>query len=286
MGTLIDHRLGDGALKRVLLSVSWAASVLLLAGCSASSEEDRIAVPESAKAAQGDYPGPILFNGAGLAGLRKVSPRQILAADELARLFALAYDGQTPRRFVVSRDGENFLAEPVLAFRTNDGIAMFVDHVAEEDCHACSGFTSVVYFDPSGEQVRRRFPFAISGSGWGSEAANFVSPLDGSGYLVYSVGGGGGQGYFCESVRLFSLDESGVRQVADFPSSFSDAGAGGSTDVTLVGIGVIDGGQSLRLRFEGSASDTTGDARPVSEERILTLDGQSDGWLSDWPYIC
>lgn len=253
----------------------------LLGGCSDSQNDDKIVAPKSTAPASSD----VVLKGGGLRGLPKIAESAKLSATLMNELFALAYDGRAAGRVMVENaDGELLDARPQVAFRTPQNIILLVSHASASDCHACSGSTSVYYFDTAGKRLVQGYPFSMPGAFWGqSEQFDIVSMGDGFGAVASS--GSMWQGYACSFAGIFRFASGGPREVGGFTSAYDTTGAGGGTRVELQGA-ELDGGDNLKLRFVGRAQEADGSVKQIAEERVLTLDGVEDSWLSDWPYKC
>jgi hypothetical protein len=94
-------------------------------------------------------------------------------------------------------------------------------------CHACSGAIGVFYLDQQGATftVRKRWPRAIEGWGWGTPPDWLISDKFTALPAIYASGGFMGQGVSCDSARLTELRPEGPAQSDLIPLSFSDAGA-------------------------------------------------------------
>lgn len=271
-------------------SLFLTAAVSALMACSDNPEDTEIARPEYSPPVETTDLSKLVFAGAGLSGLKLLDGAAVLPADELNALFSIAYGGRAPGTVTVTTDGgwapELLDAQPFAAFRDGNKLILLVTHMNAADCHACSGRTSVFYFNADDRSLAKSFPLAIQGTGWGeAQEMQLIQLPDGETAGLF-MGGGGGQGYFCTSHQIIRFGTNEAKLVADFPSGYDDAGANGTTSIDLVGIGPASDRNSLQLRFAGKTQDDAGNIKPINEDRTVTLDGQKEAWIDEWPYIC
>ena len=261
------------------------AAFLLSALLTACSPEPRN-VPAPQPEAPAPAPRPIVvervLDGGGLAGLPGLGAT-LLPAAERDRLMPLAYPGQ-PSNLITVRDGDAlYNARPLAAFRLPDRIVLLVQNASSETCHACSGRTSVFYFDPGGQRLTHSFPLALDGADWGQPQEIQLVDVGGPSLLLHWDFQQ--QGYYFEGHVLYRLGGSRIEPLAEFPSLGSNDGTIDPViyRVQLAGAGLSADGRSLTLRYAGrQTTSATGAVRQIEEDRSVTLDGVADAWVQPW----
>lgn len=267
-------------------------SALMLVSCSGEAGNglsNRSAVdkmPATAALPPAPVPRRILAGG-GLAGLDLFPPARLESSATVARLFESAYANGASPSGAFERDGVHYDARPHVAFRVGDRLVLLVNHAVPEDeqFHAATGSTSVFYFNLDGTGPVRSLPQAMQGTSWGGEADTYLVMLNGAPAAI-SQAGFSGQGYTCESRTITFFGRDGLSALPAFPSSYSDLGANGGTEIALVGAAASADGSGIDLQYEGRDVGDDGTPRPVSLRKSLRLDGRGGEWIQSWPYRC
>jgi hypothetical protein len=260
-------------------------TVIALLGCS---EEPESAPPRRPpqKMTPTTPPPPVIVRrilaGGGLEGLAGIDAT-LLPPAEVERLMRLAYPGQ-PSNLVTVRDGDAFYnARALAALRFSDRTILLVQNENGEDCHACTGRTSIFYFDAAAQRLTNSFPLALEGADWGGAQEIRLVDIGGPALLLRSDFQQ--MGYFFEDYRLFRLAAGRVEALGEFPSLASNDGTIEDVlyRVQLAGAALSADGRAVILRYVGrQTNQPAGTVRPIEEERTVTLDGDADGWTENW----
>jgi hypothetical protein len=256
-----------------------------LVGCSEESEPPPPPPPASLRMTPPPQPFVMverILAGAGLEGLPGFEAT-LLPQAEAERLMRLAYPGQ-PSQLVTVRDGaELYNARPFAALRLPERTILIVQNENSTDCHACSGRTSLFYFDAAGQSLTNSFPLVLEGADWGGPQEIRVIDVGGPTLLLRSDFQQ--QGYYFEGYQLARLALDRVELLGTFPSLASNDGTIEQViyRVQLAGAGLSGDGRSLTLRYTGrQTSQPNAVVRPIEEERSITLDGVADPWVQGW----
>jgi hypothetical protein len=280
----MQHWLKRRVASASFLPVAGLSLALALPGCSEPPEPPPPPPPKM-RMTPPQQPFAIIervLAGAGLEGLPRIEAT-LLAQAEAEQLMRLAYPDQ-PSQLVTVRDGEQlYNARAHAALRLTGRTVLIVQNENSEDCHACTGRTSIFYFDEAGQRLTNSFPLVLEGADWGGPQE--IRAVDVGGPTLLLRWDFQQQGYFFEGYHLARLAPDRVVLLGAFPSMASNDGTDENVlhRVQLAGAGLSADGRSLELRYAGrQTTQRTGAVRPIEEQRSVTLDGVEDAWIATW----
>ncbi len=278
-------------MRHISLTVFATLSALGMSACSPSKPTtDDLAAAATAEAPAPEKPtvigGPVVHAGGGLQGLTSIKPEMLLDTDSMVQLMSVVFSKQGTAQIIVDDGENNYDAKPLAAIRFGNEIIFLVNNTNTNDCHNCSGATSVYYMSSDGSVVKAAYPFTFSGNGWGgsSRLEAILLPNGGLGILLSS--GFTAQGYTCGSYDLVQVAPGRPHRLTNFPDGYDDSGNfGPSTTLSLVGMEWVSN-EKLRLHWDGSRKSENGEFTPLMEDREVSLDGSEPGWIANWQYEC
>lgn len=135
-------------------------------------------------------------------------------------------------------DGQPATTSPLRLLDMPFGPVLLTSTEIVDGCHACTGAIGVYYLDRRGEgfALRKKWPQAISGWGWGAAPADWSVTDKFTSYpAIYAEGGFTAQGYTCGSATITELRPEGPVTSDPIALSYSNGGAVMDNGMTMGG---------------------------------------------------
>ncbi|KAB0540364.1 hypothetical protein [Pseudochrobactrum saccharolyticum] len=207
---------------------------------------------------------------------RDVVPAGVPAA------FEVAFPKAARSEAKVTVGDDNFLFVPLAFIPLSDTRVALVSTGANEcTSQACSGLNAVHYLDHDAGEPR--YPYTSQGEWLNVGMTGVVgNPADSWGWsadiadapVLYTEGGGGGQGLFCSFGVLTELGASGPVEIARIPVAFSDARDEATAKEITGMITAAEKGKSITVSYK-SGSENFQEVYKRGADGRFTLEGQS-----------
>ncbi|WP_266031360.1 hypothetical protein [Brucella intermedia] len=196
--------------------------------------------------------------------------------------FEVAFPQASQNEAVRKIGDDNFHFVPLAFIPLSDTRTALVSTGANECTGAaCSGMNAVHYLDH--EAGEPRYPFTLRGEWLNVGAVGSVgNPAERWGWssdisdvpVLYTEGGGGGQGLFCYYAILTELTDSGPVELARIPIEYSNASSDDNSAQINGAITAAEKGRSLTVSYK-SGTETFQEIYHRAEDGRFRLDGQT-----------
>lgn len=196
--------------------------------------------------------------------------------------FEVAFPQASQNEAIRKIGDENFHFVPLTFIPLSDTRTALVSTGANECTGtACSGMNAVHYLDHDAGEPR--YPFTLQGEWLNVGAVGSVgNPAERWGWsrdisdvpVLYTEGGGGGQGLFCYYAVLTELRASGPVEIAKIPIEYSNGSSEDSSGQVNGMVTAAEKGKSLTVSYK-SGAETFQEVYHRTENGQFKLDGQT-----------